>query len=172
MKSVGRVFVVTILVLAGAGVVGLAASKAGLLDRLDSRYAAWSLESRVEGHWDARVAGDREAARAFIAPDAPKKTIGNALQYLSYDIESITIEGDKATVNVGIEFKLAVPGFTTDTDRPRKEKLVQTWVRDGFTWYWMPVELGGGDTPVWNSVDSGPQGTADTNGQAQQDDQP
>ena len=62
MTSVGRVFVVTILVLAGAGVAGLAASKAGLLDRLDSRYAAWSLESRVEGHWDARVAGDREAA--------------------------------------------------------------------------------------------------------------
>jgi hypothetical protein len=170
MKSVGRVFVVTILVLAGAGVVGLAASKAGLLD------PAWSLESRVAGHFDARVAGDREAARAFISPEASKRTIGNAIQLLSYEIESITIEDDKATVNVEIEFKLAVPGFTTENDRPRKERLVQAWVRDGFTWYWMPVALEGGDTPVWHSVDSGPKGAADTAGQAPsgavQDDQP
>jgi len=158
MTSVGRVFVVTILVLAGAGVAGLAASKAGLLDRLDSRYAAWSLESRVEGHWDARVAGDREAARSFIAPDAKKRAVGNAIRITSYDIESITIEGDRATVNVGIEFKLTVPGFTTETDRPRKEKLAQIWVRDGFTWYWMPVEREGGDKPVWNAVDTGTNG--------------
>lgn len=155
MKSVGRVFIVTILVLAGAGVVGLAASRAGLLERLDSRYAAWSLESRVQGYWDARVTGDREAARSFISPAARRRSVGNAINLLSYNIESIAIEGDAANVSLEIEFKLAVPGFTLDTDKPRKDKLVQTWVRDGFTWYWMPTELEGGDRPVWNAVDPG-----------------
>jgi hypothetical protein len=155
MKSVGRVFVVIILVLAGAGVVGLAASRAGLLDRLDSRYAAWSLESRVEGYWDARVSGDREAARTFISPDAPRRSVGNAITLNSYKVEGITIDGDTAKVNVEIEFKLAVPGFTLDTDKPRKDKLIQTWARDGFTWYLVPVELPGGDKPVWSPVDPG-----------------
>lgn len=166
MKSVGHVSVVTILVLAGAGVAGLAASMTGLLDRLDSRYAAWSLSSCVEGHWDARVAGDREAAQAFIAPEARKRTIGNAIQYTSYDVESIVIDGDTATVHLGIEYKLAVPGFSLDTDRPRPDKLVQTWVRDGFTWYWMPVELEGGENPSWQAV---PNDTTGASGQEQRD---
>ena len=160
MKSVGRVFIVIILVLAGAGVVGLAASRAGLLERLDSRYAAWSLESRVDGFWDARVAGDREAARTFISPEARRRSVGNAITLLSYNIESISIEGDTATVNLEIEFKLAVPGFTLDTDKPRKDKIVQQWVRDGFTWYWMPAEQESGDKPVFHPVDPGAEGSS------------
>ena len=167
MKSVGRVFIVIILVLAGAGVVGLAASRAGLLERLDSRYAAWSLDSRVQGYWDARVSGDREAARTFISPEARRRSVGNAISLLSYTIESIAIDGDTANVNLEIEFKLAVPGFTLDTDRPRKDKLIQTWVRDGFTWYWMPTELEGGDKPVWNAVDPS---TGESSGKQPQED--
>jgi len=156
MKSFGRVFVVIILVLAGAGVAGLAASRSGLLDRIDSRYAAWSLTSRVGKHWDARLSGDREAARSFIAPDVKKRMIGNAVQYTSYAIDNIAIEGDSATVNLAVEYKLAVPGFTLETDRPRKDTLVQTWVRDGFTWYIVPEELEAGSTLDFKPAEPAP----------------
>ncbi len=145
MRSAGRILVVAILVLAGAGVAGLAASKTGLLDRLDAAYSTWSLKSRVKGYWDARVEGDIETVRGFIAPDSKRGKVGRAIKYLAYEIQEISMQEDTATVTLGIEYKVAVPGFTSDSDPARKDTLVHAWVRDGLTWYWQPAEPVGGE---------------------------
>lgn len=138
MKPAGRVLVVAVMLLAGAGVIGLAASRTGLVGRLDAAWASWSLDARVEGYWDRRVEGDVDSLRGYLHP-ASRQKLGNAIQYLDYAVEQIAIAGDSATVDVRVEYRLNVPGFTRDGERSRIEQVRQRWVREGRTWYWEPA---------------------------------
>jgi len=138
MKT-GRGTLATLLVfILGAGVLGFTATRTGLIDRLGSAYSTWSLNSRVEALWESRVEGNIEASKGYIVDLPNRSKVGSAVRYFGYEIKNVAIEGDTATVVLDIEYRVAVPGFYSESDPPVRREVVQRWVKLGRTWYWDP----------------------------------
>ena len=138
MKTGRGMLVGALVFVIGAGVLGFTATKTGLIDRLGAVYSSWSLNSRVEALWEVRIQGDLEGTREFVVDVPNRVRLGTSVRYFSYEIKDVIIEGDQATVILDIEYRIAVPGFFSESDPPVKTESVQHWVRDGRTWYWDP----------------------------------
>ena len=135
-----RMMMVTIAILAGAGALGFAGSKIGLFERLDGVYAEWSLRSRVEALCEARMEGDLKRVREFIIESCePRAPIGNVVRYLEFNIHDIDIqERGVARIDMDASYKIGLPGFSSESDPPKKTTMPQRWVRVDGVWYWDP----------------------------------
>jgi len=99
-----------------------------------------SLEERVKGFWDARVAGDDAKAYHYEAYSKTNTmTLQNylqarnpALKYNGYEVKKVEEKGDEATVIVDVTYHLVVPARA---DLDLSMALTEPWVRLDGQWY-------------------------------------
>ncbi len=101
---------------------------------------AESLEERVRGFWEARIAGDDLKAYAYEAyaktgrmtPTRYVRARSPLLQYKSYKVKGIEEQGDEATVTIDLRYRLILP---TPKDLNLAMNLQERWIRLDGQWY-------------------------------------
>ena len=101
-----------------------------------------ALRKRVSAYWETLIAGDLEEAFMFIEPKGQKiqnrsrfiAGMGNFI-FLSYKIEDILLEGDRASVSVKRTFKLKPGLIPIEMEEPVSQTLTDPWVRVNGIWY-------------------------------------
>jgi hypothetical protein len=104
------------------------------------RGGAETLEERVKGFWQARVAGnDLQAYNYEAYVKTGKMTLQQyiqarspALKYVAYKVKKIEENGDEATVTVDFTYHLVIPA-RMDLDLPTT--VDERWVRIDGQWY-------------------------------------
>jgi hypothetical protein len=99
-----------------------------------------SLEERVKGFWDARVAGDDAKAYNYEAFSKTNKMTlqqylqarNPALKYDKYEVKKVEEKGDEATVTVDVGCHLVVPAKDALN---LSMAVVEPWVRLEGQWY-------------------------------------
>src|SRR5712691_1668825 len=99
-----------------------------------------SLEERVKGFWEARIAGDDLKAYSYEAHSKTgKMTVQNylrarnpALKYKAYEVKGTVENGDEATVTVGVQYNLVIPARA---DLNLSMTINEQWVRIDGQWY-------------------------------------
>jgi len=101
---------------------------------------AQSLEERVRGFWEARIAGDDLKAYAYEAyaktgkmtPTQYVRARSPVFQYRAYTVKGIEEQQDEATVTIDLRYSLALP---TKKDVKLSMNLQERWVRLDGQWY-------------------------------------
>ena len=101
---------------------------------------AETLEERVKGFWEVRVAGDDVKAYNYEAySKTGKMTLQQyiqartpALKYTAYEVKGTVEKGDEATVTVSVQYHLVLPA-TTDINL--WTMIDERWVRLDGQWY-------------------------------------
>ena len=104
------------------------------------RGGAETLEERVKGFWEARIAGnDLQAYNYEAYAKTGKMTLQKyiqarspALKYVAYEVKKIVEKGDEATVTVDFTYHLVIPA-RADLDLPTT--IDEPWVRIDGQWY-------------------------------------
>jgi len=99
-----------------------------------------SLEERVKGFWDARVADDDARAYNYEAYFKTKKMTlqqylqarNPALKYNGYEVKTVEEKGDEATVIVDVKYHLVIP---TRAALDLSMAVTEPWVRLEGQWY-------------------------------------
>jgi hypothetical protein len=100
------------------------------------------LRKRVAAYWQTLISGDLEKAFNFIEPEGQK--IQNRSRFitgmsnfifLSYNIEDIKLEGDRASVSVKRTFELHPAWIPIEIKEPVSQTLADPWVRINDIWY-------------------------------------
>jgi hypothetical protein len=99
-----------------------------------------SLEERVKGFWDARVAGDDAKAYNYEAFSKTKKMTlqqylqarNPALKFDRYEVKKVEEKGDEATVIVDVNYHLIVPARDALN---LSMAVTEPWVRLDGQWY-------------------------------------
>ena len=155
-----RLPMVVILILAAAVVAVFAGARGGFLGKARGAYDRWSLRSRVDALWESRLQGDMAKSERFVVNDGkPKAALGRAIRYLTYEVQEMKIEGEKATVSLSIRYRLDFPGFSRESDPAETAVMKQSWVRTGGDWYWDPGPVPGSFLPVRVEPDGAAAGT-------------
>lgn len=101
---------------------------------------AESLEDRVKGLWEARIAGDDLKAYNYEAyfktgkmtPQQYLRALNPALKYKTYQVKGIVEKGDEATVTVDLQYHLVIPARA---DLDLAATVEERWVRLDEQWY-------------------------------------
>ncbi|MBI3795479.1 MAG: hypothetical protein HY268_00715 [Deltaproteobacteria bacterium] len=101
---------------------------------------AESLEKRVKGFWDARVADDDAKAYNYEAYSKINKMTlqqylqarNRTLKYTGYEVKKIEEKGDEATVIVDVNYHLVIPARA---DLNLSITLTEPWRRLDGQWY-------------------------------------
>ncbi|HEV8713597.1 MAG TPA: hypothetical protein VGX03_12315 [Candidatus Binatia bacterium] len=101
---------------------------------------AQSLEERVRGFWEARIAGDDLKAYSYEAysqtgkmtPTQYVRARSPVFRYRTYTVKGIEEQGDEATVTIDLRYSLALP---TKKDVNLAMDLQERWVRLDGQWY-------------------------------------
>jgi len=104
------------------------------------RGGAETLEERVKGFWQARVAGnDLQAYNYEAYAKTGKMTVQQYIQarspafkYVTYEVKKIEAKGDEATVTVACTYHVVIPA-RVDIDLPTT--IDERWVRIDGQWY-------------------------------------
>jgi hypothetical protein len=101
-----------------------------------------ALRKRVAAYWDTLITGDLEEAFNFIEPkgqnfqNRSRFTAGMSnFIFLSYSIEDIKLEGDRASVRVKRTFNLQPGLIPLKIKEPASQTLTDPWVRINDIWY-------------------------------------
>jgi hypothetical protein len=101
-----------------------------------------ALRKRVATYWETLIAGDLEEAFNFIEPKGQKIqnrsrfTVGMSnFIFLSYKIEDIKLEGDRASVRVKRNFKIQPVMMPIEIKEHVSQTLTDPWVRINDIWY-------------------------------------
>ncbi len=113
---------------------------------------AGSLEERVKGFWNARVAGDDLKAYAYEAysktgkmtPTQYVRARTALLQYKSYEVKGIAEQGDEATVTIDLRYRFVSP---ISKDLNLAMNLQERWIRLDGQWYRQLEKPEEGQTP-------------------------
>jgi hypothetical protein len=101
-----------------------------------------ALRKRVAGYWETLIAGNLEEAFVFIEPKGQNiqnrsrfvAGMGNFI-FLSYKIEDIKLEGDRASVRVKRTFELQPGLIPLKMKEPAIQTLTDPWVQINGIWY-------------------------------------
>ena len=115
-----------------------------------------ALRKRVATYWETLIAGDLEEAFNFIEPKGQKIQnrsrftvgMGNFI-FLSYKIEDIKLEGNRALVRVKRTFKLQPGLIPIEIKEPAIQTLTDPWVRINDIWY---AAYGNSRTPFFKDT--------------------
>lgn len=100
-----------------------------------------ALRKRVAAYWETLIEDDPEGVFMFLEPKGREKRsrtrfiegISN-FNFLSYKIEDIKLEGDRALVRVKRTFRLQ-PGWIPLEMKPVSQTITDAWVRVDGIWY-------------------------------------
>lgn len=133
------------IILAVVAALGLTAVAAGLLrpDLLGvfGLGPDRALRKRAEGYWNARMANDPKMLAPYSHPLQKPQQANTMLYTRSFEIKSVTIDGDKAKVAVHAKHTVKLPqGSSFDRELDHEDQ----WVRYDGEWYRAlhPVGLG------------------------------
>jgi hypothetical protein len=115
-----------------------------------------ALRKRVATYWETLIAGNLEEAFIFIEPKGQKiqnrsrfiAGMGNFI-FLSYKIEDIKLEGNRALVRVKRTFKLQPGLIPIEIKEPAIQTLTDPWVRINDIWY---AAYGNSRTPFFKDT--------------------
>ncbi len=104
------------------------------------RGVASQLSKRITEFWECRVKGDYVTIYDLMSPDIKKSVsrpafVGSKgfVNYYSYEVRSIEIEGDEATAIVHYTWKANHPLF--EKSEPKEHVMEDRWVRLDGAWY-------------------------------------
>lgn len=99
-----------------------------------------ALKERVTRFWNARLKGDTASLYDFLDPETKERVtltgyiLGQgSFRFLSYQVQTIDIVGEKAWVNVSYRFKMTIArlaGFG-----PWTQESHEIWILRNETWY-------------------------------------
>ena len=100
-----------------------------------------ALRKRVAAYWETLIEDDLEEAFMFLEPNGRKKRsltrfihgMSN-FNFLSYKIEDIKLEGDRALVRVKRTFRLHLAWIPLEM-KPVSQTITDAWVRVNGIWY-------------------------------------
>lgn len=101
-----------------------------------------ALRERVAAYWEKLIAGDLEEAFMFIEPKGQKiqnrsrfiAGMGNFI-FMSYEIEDMKVEGDRASVRVKRTFKVQPGLIPLVMKEPVSQTHTDPWARISDIWY-------------------------------------
>jgi len=127
-----KIVIIAVVVLA-LGAVALA-SFGGLswLDSTGLRGQERLVESRVRGYWQARVNRNLEAQVEYLHPLQGTVADSGMLVTESFEINSISVEGDEAIADLVVNSRLKHPILSA---RDRTVEMQTRWVKHEGTWY-------------------------------------
>lgn len=99
-----------------------------------------ALKERVTKFWNARLKGDIASLYDFLDPETKERVTltgyilsQGSFRFLSYQVQTLDIVGEKAWVNVSYGFKMTIPALAGFG--PWTQESPELWIlRDG-TWY-------------------------------------
>jgi hypothetical protein len=111
-----------------------------------------ALKKRVSERWDALIAKDFAKAYEYFSPAYRKLfplerymgLTGNNVQWKSIDIKDISVDGDRADVEILLRYRVTLPpeaGFNMDDFGVMDQAIHEVWLReDGNWWYLNPSD--------------------------------
>jgi hypothetical protein len=90
------------------------------------------VESRLNGYWDARVAGDMNKLAAYVHPLQGAISDPGMLVTESYTVNEVTVDGEMAQANVTVKSRLKHPILSS---REREVEMNDKWVLYQGQWY-------------------------------------
>jgi len=129
MMKKAAIGLVLVLTLGGA-----VAAMGGMswLDSTGLRGQERLLNSRIDAYWDARKGGDIETMAAYIHPLQESVPEVGMLVTEAYELQDLSIDGDRAMSTVSVRSRLKHPIFSS---RERTVELKTAWVRYHGKWY-------------------------------------
>jgi hypothetical protein len=127
-----KTLIACVLVLVSGGLAVMAFGGMSWVDEMGLRGPQRTLERRIVGYWEARMEGNLEQIAQFVHPQQSSVLDPGMLSTEAYEINTISMEGEEATVALTVQSRLKHPIFA---DRQREVELASKWVRYEGKWY-------------------------------------
>jgi len=104
----------------------------GWLDSTGLRGQDRLVEARVKGYWQARVDRNLEGQVEYLHPLQGTVADSGMLVTESFEIKSVSVEGDEAVADLVVKSRLKHPILSA---RDRTVEMQTRWVKHEGTWY-------------------------------------